>query len=325
MKKLRKFELHKLYWKDFQDSDIASLPVRLSENEEEKHKFHQRMSLTNSGNHAFRLTEKKRTCGYLFFQEAPDEREGNAFYYPFAGEELETVIVNKLLFQKFSHLERFNLQVFTPDSESKEEVWRSDFLHMTIWQEETFAVMIMSDDNGNAVIRLEIIADRSIPYSPEIRAYLKKASCLDRAGVYRHEKKLQESGERELPEVLSLARQEVKEYLAGKRTVFQTPYRLSGGTPFQQKVWHELEKIPYGTTKTYLDIAEAICAPEKKARNYARAVGAACGANPLAVIVPCHRVIGGNGDLTGFASGVEVKAHLLQLELFNYSEIKLDN
>ena len=104
-----------------------------------------------------------------------------------------------------------------------------------------------------------------------------------------------------------VARQ-LDEYFAGKREVFEV--RLAPlGTAFQQEVWHALQRIPYGTTCSYGDLAEQIGRPRA-----VRAVGTANGANPIAIIVPCHRVIGSNGTLTGYAGGVERKQMLLELE-----------
>jgi methylated-DNA-[protein]-cysteine S-methyltransferase len=81
------------------------------------------------------------------------------------------------------------------------------------------------------------------------------------------------------------------------------------GTPFQKNVWEALLAIPYGETRSYRDLAKKLGNPEAT-----RAVGAANGRNPISIIVPCHRVIGSNGKLTGFAGGLETKARLLQLE-----------
>lgn len=81
------------------------------------------------------------------------------------------------------------------------------------------------------------------------------------------------------------------------------------GTDFQQKVWNELKKIPYGTTCTYGEIAVRIGNPKAS-----RAVGNACNKNPIPILIPCHRVVGSKGDLVGFASGLDVKKHLLDLE-----------
>ena len=104
-----------------------------------------------------------------------------------------------------------------------------------------------------------------------------------------------------------VARQ-LDEYFAGKREVFEV--RLAPlGTAFQREVWQALQRIPYGTTCSYGDLAEQIGRPRA-----VRAVGTANGANPIAIIVPCHRVIGSNGTLTGYAGGVERKQMLLELE-----------
>ena len=108
--------------------------------------------------------------------------------------------------------------------------------------------------------------------------------------------------------LLDQAAQELAEYLAGTRTAFSFPYRLQG-TPFRMKVWQELEKVPYGTTTTYKKLAEAIGRPGAY-----HAVGGAVGANPLGIVVPCHRVIGTDGSLTGYAWGLSMKERLLALE-----------
>lgn len=101
---------------------------------------------------------------------------------------------------------------------------------------------------------------------------------------------------------------QIIEYLDGKRKKFTLPLDLRG-TDFQKKVWKELIKIPYGETRTYKDIANMIQVP----KGY-RAVGSALNKNPVPIIVPCHRVIGSNGSLVGFAGGLELKAKLLELE-----------
>lgn len=108
--------------------------------------------------------------------------------------------------------------------------------------------------------------------------------------------------------VLNIAVLELSEYFAGTRQVFTVPIRLSG-TPFRKKVWKRLEAIPYGVIKSYGQIATEINNPKSS-----RAVGGACGSNPVAIIVPCHRVKGSNGKLTGFGGGLTRKAYLLELE-----------
>jgi len=107
---------------------------------------------------------------------------------------------------------------------------------------------------------------------------------------------------------LQQAMDELQRYLAGERVQFTGPLDLHG-TTFQVEVWEELYRIPYGETRTYAEIAHAIGRPAA-----VRAVGAANGANPVAIIVPCHRVIGSNGTLTGYGGGLPTKAWLLSLE-----------
>lgn len=106
----------------------------------------------------------------------------------------------------------------------------------------------------------------------------------------------------------SLALTQLSEYFAGTRTHFTLPLAPQG-TQFQQKVWQALCSIPYGETCSYGDIAKCIENPKG-----VRAVGLANGKNPIAIVVPCHRVIGANGKLTGYAGGLERKAGLLKLE-----------
>ncbi len=106
----------------------------------------------------------------------------------------------------------------------------------------------------------------------------------------------------------SAARQQLAEYFAGERREFDLPLKLSG-TEFQMSVLEALQQIPYGETTSYADIAERIGRPKA-----VRAVGAANGRNPVPIIVPCHRVIGSHGDLTGFGGGLDTKEALLRLE-----------
>lgn len=108
--------------------------------------------------------------------------------------------------------------------------------------------------------------------------------------------------------VLKLAKQQLYEYFAGTRRVFSIPCKLNG-TEFQKRIWNLIAAIPYGETVSYGEIAK-----EAGGLNLARAVGGAANRNPIPVIVPCHRVVGSRGELTGFAPGVEVKEFLLDLE-----------
>ena len=101
---------------------------------------------------------------------------------------------------------------------------------------------------------------------------------------------------------------QLEQYFAGERTEFELDVEL-GGTPFERRVWDEVSAIPFGETATYAEIARRIGSP-----GACRAVGRANGRNPVAVIVPCHRVIGSDGSLTGYAGGIEMKRALLDLE-----------
>jgi len=117
---------------------------------------------------------------------------------------------------------------------------------------------------------------------------------------------------REHPVLLEAERQ-LNEYFAGKRQAFSLKFD-SQGTEFQKEVWHALTTIPFGETRSYGEIAQQIKKPKA-----VRAVGAANAKNPISIIVPCHRVIGSTGKLTGFAGGLETKAFLLKLESGNDS------
>ena len=108
--------------------------------------------------------------------------------------------------------------------------------------------------------------------------------------------------------VLTETERQLRAYFAGELKQFTVPLDFVG-TPFQKKVWQALVAIPYGETRSYSEIARAIGHPAA-----VRAVGAANGRNPISIIAPCHRVIGANGKLTGFAGGLDAKAFLLAME-----------
>jgi methylated-DNA-[protein]-cysteine S-methyltransferase len=113
---------------------------------------------------------------------------------------------------------------------------------------------------------------------------------------------------RRADEPFAEAREQLGEYFAGERTGFELPLRMAG-TEFERSVWGELERIPYGQTTSYGEIARRLGRPDR-----ARAVGAANGRNPISIVVPCHRVIGADGSLTGYGGGLERKRFLLELE-----------
>ena len=107
-------------------------------------------------------------------------------------------------------------------------------------------------------------------------------------------------------DVLPPVRDQLQEYFAGTRKVFDLPLAPQG-TAFQKRVWEALQSIPYGQTRSYAWLAQQV-------GSVARAVGAANGANPIAIVIPCHRVIGADGSLTGYAGGLHRKRRLLALE-----------
>ena len=109
-------------------------------------------------------------------------------------------------------------------------------------------------------------------------------------------------------ESFTTVREQLAEYFAGERQQFDVPLKLAG-TPFQQRVWQELARIPFGMTITYSQLAERIGKPSAT-----RAVGNANGRNPVSIIVPCHRVIGADGTLTGYGGGIDNKEWLIAWE-----------
>ena len=108
---------------------------------------------------------------------------------------------------------------------------------------------------------------------------------------------------------LEEARIQLLDYLDGKRDCFNVPLDLSRGTPFQRRVWRVLQRVPYGKLRSYQWIASHV-----GGRHYARAVGSAVGANPLPVVIPCHRIVAQDASLGGFSGGLPMKRKLLTLE-----------
>jgi len=108
--------------------------------------------------------------------------------------------------------------------------------------------------------------------------------------------------------LLVSAKNQLNEYIAGSRKVFDIKFKLQG-TDFQELVWNEIEKIAYGQVRSYLEIANKIARPGAY-----RAVANAVGKNPISIIIPCHRVIRSNGDLGGYSGGIEIKKQLLSNE-----------
>lgn len=137
--------------------------------------------------------------------------------------------------------------------------------------------------------------------------------------LIKEEQTLRTWASRQFPKCLLMRKREpnsevihqLQEYVAGKRKEFTIPLHQIG-TPFQLKVWEELLRIPYGQTRSYGEIAVRVDNPKGQ-----RAVGMANNRNPIGIVVPCHRVIGKNGSLTGYAGGLDIKQRLLELEDFS--------
>lgn len=131
--------------------------------------------------------------------------------------------------------------------------------------------------------------------------------CYER-NKRRIERYLKTSFKAETSSVLEDAKRQLDEYFAGNRKAFDIPLHLVG-TDFQQQVWNELLNIPYGATTSYKEIAQSVGKPKA-----VRAVAGAIGANGISILIPCHRVVGSDNSLTGYAGGLEAKKMLLQIE-----------
>ena len=134
--------------------------------------------------------------------------------------------------------------------------------------------------------------------------YRKNRNAIDK----RLQKALSAEYVEETSETIEKTIKQLNEYIAGQREVFEIPF-LMCGTPFQKSVWQELLEVPFGTTASYLELAK--CIGNEKA---VRAVASAVGANAISIVIPCHRIIGSNGTLTGYAGELEVKKMLLEIE-----------
>ncbi|MEU4288416.1 methylated-DNA--[protein]-cysteine S-methyltransferase [Kribbella sp. NPDC026596] len=109
--------------------------------------------------------------------------------------------------------------------------------------------------------------------------------------------------------LLTETAEQLKAYFAGELQEFTVPLSVRGGSDFERAVWAQLQRIPYGEMQTYGDVAKVV-----GDAGAARAVGVACNRNPIAIVVPCHRVVGAGGKMVGFGGGIPTKRHLLELE-----------
>jgi methylated-DNA-[protein]-cysteine S-methyltransferase len=114
---------------------------------------------------------------------------------------------------------------------------------------------------------------------------------------------------RDTDPLLTEAAEQLKSYFAGELQEFTLPLSIRGGSDFERAVWQQLSRIPYGEMQTYGDVAKIV-----GDAGAARAVGTACNRNPIAIVVPCHRVVGAGGKMVGFGGGIPTKRHLLELE-----------
>jgi methylated-DNA-[protein]-cysteine S-methyltransferase len=126
------------------------------------------------------------------------------------------------------------------------------------------------------------------------------------------------------PGRLSAATEQLEQYFNRRRTTFQLPMECHG-TPFQRRVWRALQEIPYGTTTTYGALARRLGSGTSAGTHDARAVGAAVGATPIPIVIPCHRVIGADGSLTGYGGGLHRKRALLAFEATGGGRAALDD
>lgn len=159
-------------------------------------------------------------------------------------------------------------------------------MHFCFWDSPVGRLLLAADDQGLRVLRFaDGRTDSDLP--PDWQA-----------------------GEEPLAPVIA----QLQGYFAGHRTTFELDLAPQG-SPFQQDVWRGLRQIPFGRTLSYGALAQGLGKPKA-----VRALGSACGANPIAIIIPCHRVIGGDGSLTGYAGGLARKAALLNLEGLAFGE-----
>lgn len=164
----------------------------------------------------------------------------------------------------------------------------------------------MYDEMNSPVGKLTIISSHEGLHAILWDIDRKNSECEKIINSFRKSKK---------EKIIVQTKKQLSQYFEGKRKIFDLPLVMNG-TGFQMQVWHQLLKIPYGTTISYGEQAERM-----GDKNKARAVGMANALNPISIVIPCHRVIGSNGDLTGFGGGLNKKAHLLELEQTAKSEL----
>ncbi len=251
--------------------------------------------------------------------------------------------VAKLLFKRHDMLYRIDMYYFEQQNDGDastslaDEVGRekglfsltADTSHLTFYAPELcnrqvsfmpwpFGYLaIMTNEARDKIESIEFVRGNTESLCDRVKMAAAFAGLIDSEGKVIEGKEIHSSIDE--AEVLVKARDELAAYLeTGSEP--SVDYEFPEGTLFQQRVWEETAKIPFGSVKTYSDIALLIEPDQVKAGRLARAVGQALGANPLPIIIPCHRVIGANRDLTGFSGGVDIKEHLLQMEMWKIGD-----
>ena len=172
--------------------------------------------------------------------------------------------------------------------------------------ESPLGLLVMVSD-GESLVRLDFVRDAEKVESDLVADVVFCGSCATEVGNEADDVNYANDV------VLAKTKRWLDGYFAGRRPDFAPPLKPQG-TPFQELVWQLLLGIPYGATTTYGELAQAVARRLGKERMSAQAVGQAVGHNPIAVIIPCHRVVGSKGQLTGYAGGLERKKALLELE-----------
>ena len=177
-----------------------------------------------------------------------------------------------------------------------------------------FACILTASTDGEALTSIDLLQKGRKVDNHSEKIFLDSHHLITEEGVMNWKDNFSFPKQEESSLLITCA-QQIKEYFYGERRAFTIRWRIEQGSDFQRKVWSALERIPYGVTVSYAGLAGEIVSDKKKARTYARAVGRAVGANPIPIVIPCHRVIGSNGELVGFAGGLAWKETLLNLEL----------
>jgi len=182
--------------------------------------------------------------------------------------------------------------------------------------------VVIAGGGADEIDRVELLHYGDKIEDPFIRDVAAHSGYLDEEGRILKNKddlyKLDDKASEFLPGEVWKAYCQLTEYFEKTRSSFTIRYKMDNATPFQKKVWEALTNISYGNMRSYEDIANDIADSPSQARHLTRAVGAACSDNPYPIIIPCHRVIGKDGTLVGYAAGLDIKDFLLTHETFTY-------